>query len=129
MYWYPFGSGTPFGSFLTRYTPVIPQFYQNIYSQEEGIKKILFELDSLATYVNELAENSGSTDLTELKNTVATLGETVTTLQNTVTTLTETLNTVSTTVNTATTELATIKSGSTYNDINTNGFTYKEVTS
>lgn len=46
---------SPYGQFRMHYTPVLPQFYENIYSQEEGIKKILFEMDSMAAYLNKLA--------------------------------------------------------------------------
>ena len=52
----------PYGAF-TKYTPVVPAFYRNIYSQEEGLKKILFELDKLAAYANELANAINSIDL------------------------------------------------------------------
>ena len=45
----------PYGAF-TRYTPAIPAFYRNVYSSEEGIKKILFELCKLSAYANELAD-------------------------------------------------------------------------
>lgn len=48
---------SPYGSFRMRYTPALPQFYENIYSQEEGIKKILYELDSLATFANQVAKD------------------------------------------------------------------------
>ena len=45
----------PFGAF-TDFTPVVPAFYKNVYSPEEAIKKIIYELDKLAAYANEIAE-------------------------------------------------------------------------
>lgn len=60
----------PYGAF-TRYTPSIPEFYRNIYSSEEGLKKILLELSKLAAYANELADAinrlDGSDSQLELK--------------------------------------------------------------
>lgn len=44
----------PYGAF-TKFTPSIPAFYRNVYSEEEGIKKILFELCKLCEYANELS--------------------------------------------------------------------------
>ena len=40
----------------TSFTPSVPQFYQNAYSSEEALKKILFELGRLAAYANDLAD-------------------------------------------------------------------------
>ena len=52
----------PYGAF-TKFTPTVPAFYRNVYSQEEGIKKILFELCKLQAYCNEVAEAINSIDL------------------------------------------------------------------
>lgn len=46
----------PLYNAFTKFTPAVPEFYQNIYSNQEGIKKILFELCKLRAYVNELAD-------------------------------------------------------------------------
>lgn len=51
----------PYGVF-TRFTPTVPDFYRNIYSQEEGIKKILFELCKLSAYANEIADGLNELD-------------------------------------------------------------------
>ena len=45
----------PYSAF-TKFTPSIPAFYQNAYSSEEVLKKILFELCKLADYANDLAK-------------------------------------------------------------------------
>lgn len=50
----------PFRDF-TAFTPSVPAFYNNVYSQEEGIKKILYELDKLAEYANAIAEEVNDT--------------------------------------------------------------------
>ncbi len=60
----------PYGAF-TKYTPVVPAFYRNIYSQEEGLKKILLELDKLAAYANELADAINSIDTSILNRRLA----------------------------------------------------------
>lgn len=66
----------PYGMFRTMYTPVIPQFYRNIYSQEEGIKKILLEIDSICEYLDRLAgelngEEEARNDLAHFVNTLS----------------------------------------------------------
>lgn len=63
----------PFRDFTT-FTPAVPAFYENIYSAEEGIKKILFELERLAEYANAIAEEvNDKTDLERLDRRVAEL--------------------------------------------------------
>ena len=46
----------PFGAF-TQYTPVIPDFYRDVYSLEERDKHICKTLSKLECYVNYLADN------------------------------------------------------------------------
>lgn len=41
----------------TQFTPALPDFYWNVYSAEERVKKICFELDKLCNYANMLADN------------------------------------------------------------------------
>lgn len=66
-----------YGAF-TKYTPSVPDFYRNIYSQEEGLKKILLELDRLAAYANEIAETvNANEDVMRLQRRVARLSEAV----------------------------------------------------
>lgn len=65
----------PYGAF-TRFTPSIPAFYRNVYSTEEGIKRILFELEKLVAYANELADAiNDRTDFERLERRVAMLEE------------------------------------------------------
>lgn len=60
------------------FTPAVPAFYENIYSPEEGIKKILFELSRLADFANEIAaEVNDKTDIVRLDRRVAKLEEAV----------------------------------------------------
>lgn len=44
----------PYGSF-TQYTPALPEFYWNVYSAEQRIKSICFEIDKLVNYSNYLS--------------------------------------------------------------------------
>jgi len=41
----------------THFTPALPNFYWNVYSAEERVKKICFELHKLCDYANMLADN------------------------------------------------------------------------
>ena len=41
----------------TAFTPALPEFYWNVYSAEERIKKICLELHKLCEYSNMLGEN------------------------------------------------------------------------
>ena len=50
----------PFRDF-TALSPSVPAFYNNVYSQEEGIKKILYELGKLAEYANAIADEVNDT--------------------------------------------------------------------
>lgn len=45
----------PYGSY-TAYTPALPQFYWDVYSAEQRIKHICYEIDKLANYANYLAD-------------------------------------------------------------------------
>lgn len=72
----------PFRDF-TMYTPVVPAFYKNIYSPQEGIKKILLELDRLAAYANEIADAvNDDTRYTDLERRVSQLTEDVERIQD-----------------------------------------------
>lgn len=42
---------------FTQFTPALPEFYWNVYSAEERIKKICLELHKLCEYANMLGEN------------------------------------------------------------------------
>lgn len=67
----------PFRDF-TAFTPAVPAFYENVYSPEEGIKKVLFELQKLAAYANEIAEEvNDKSDVVRLDRRVAKLEEAV----------------------------------------------------
>lgn len=46
----------PYSAF-TQYTPALPQFYWDVYSAEQRIKHICFEIDKLASYGTYLAES------------------------------------------------------------------------
>lgn len=46
----------PYGSF-TAYTPALPQFYWDVYSAEQRIKHICFEIDKLIKYADSLGTN------------------------------------------------------------------------
>lgn len=41
----------------TQYTPALPEFYWNVYSSEERIKKLCMQLHKLCEYANMLGEN------------------------------------------------------------------------
>lgn len=41
----------------TQFTPALPDFYWDVYSAEERIKKMCFELHKLCEYVNMLGDN------------------------------------------------------------------------
>lgn len=45
----------PYSSY-TAYTPALPQFYWDVYSAEQRVKHICYELDKLANYANYLAD-------------------------------------------------------------------------
>ena len=45
----------PYGSY-TAYTPALPQFYWDVYSAEQRVKHICYEIDKLANYSNYLAD-------------------------------------------------------------------------
>ena len=45
----------PYGSY-TAYTPALPQFYWDVYSAEQRVKHICYEIDKLANYANYLAD-------------------------------------------------------------------------
>lgn len=45
----------PYGSY-TAYTPALPQFYWDVYSSEQRVKHICYEIDKLANYANYLAD-------------------------------------------------------------------------
>lgn len=46
----------PYGSF-TAYTPALPQFYWDVYSAEQRIKHICYEIDKLIAYADSLGVN------------------------------------------------------------------------
>lgn len=50
----------PYGGFTT-FTPTLPEFYWNVYSSEQRIKHICYELCKLAKYDDYLAEQLGLT--------------------------------------------------------------------
>ena len=50
----------PYGGFTT-YTPTLPEFYWDVYSSEQRIKHICYELCKLAQYDDYLAEQLGLT--------------------------------------------------------------------
>lgn len=47
---------TPFYGW-TQFTPALPEFYWDVYSAEERIKKLCYELQKLVEYSNMLGEN------------------------------------------------------------------------
>ena len=59
---------TPFNAWLS-YTPVIPKFYWNVYSQEERIKYLSMEWDRITHYLIEMCEkiNVDSNAITQLQ--------------------------------------------------------------
>lgn len=46
----------PYGSF-TAYTPALPQFYWDVYSAEQRIKHICYEIDKIIAYADSLGVN------------------------------------------------------------------------
>ncbi len=50
----------PYGAFTT-FTPTLPEFYWDVYSSEQRIKHICYELCKLARYDDYLAEQLGLT--------------------------------------------------------------------
>lgn len=56
-----------------QFTPALPNFYWDVYSAEERVKKICFELDKLCNYANMLADNINidHTLIQELQNALA----------------------------------------------------------
>lgn len=51
----------PYGSY-TAYTPALPQFYWDVYSAEQRVKHICYEIDKLANYANYLADTINKID-------------------------------------------------------------------
>lgn len=58
----------PYGSY-TAYTPALPQFYWDVYSAEQRIKHICYEIDKIIAYANMLGVNINATheDVTKLQ--------------------------------------------------------------
>ena len=58
----------PYGSY-TAYTPALPQFYWDVYSAEQRIKHICFEIDKLINYADSLGVQLNVThdDVAELQ--------------------------------------------------------------
>ena len=50
----------PYGSF-TAYTPALPQFYWDVYSGEQRIKHICYEIEKVIAYANMLGVNLNAT--------------------------------------------------------------------
>lgn len=50
----------PYGSY-TAYTPALPQFYWDVYSAEQRIKHICYEIDKIIAYANMLGINLNAT--------------------------------------------------------------------
>ena len=50
----------PYGSY-TAYTPALPQFYWDVYSAEQRIKHICYEIDKIIAYANMLGVNINAT--------------------------------------------------------------------
>lgn len=50
----------PYGSY-TAYTPALPQFYWDVYSAEQRIKHICYEIDKLINYADVLGVNLNAT--------------------------------------------------------------------
>lgn len=50
----------PYGGF-TKFTPTLPEFYWDVYSSEQRVKHICYELCKLARYDDYLAEQLGLT--------------------------------------------------------------------
>lgn len=58
----------PYGSY-TEYTPALPQFYWDVYSAEQRIKHICFEIDKIINYADSLGVQLNVThdDVAELQ--------------------------------------------------------------
>nr|DAE45672.1 MAG TPA: hypothetical protein [Bacteriophage sp.] len=58
----------PYSAF-TQYTPALPQFYWNVYSAEQRIKHICFEIDKIINYADSLSVQLNVThdDVAELQ--------------------------------------------------------------
>ena len=58
----------PYGSY-TAYTPALPQFYWDVYSAEQRIKHICFEIDKIINYADSLGVQLNIThdDVAELQ--------------------------------------------------------------
>lgn len=50
----------PYGSY-TAYTPALPQFYWDVYSAEQRVKHICYEIDKIIAYANMLGVNINAT--------------------------------------------------------------------
>lgn len=50
----------PYGSY-TAYTPALPQFYWDVYSAEQRVKHICYEIDKLIAYADMLGVNLNAT--------------------------------------------------------------------
>ena len=50
----------PYGSY-TAYTPALPQFYWDVYSAEQRVKHICYEIDKIIAYANMLGININAT--------------------------------------------------------------------
>lgn len=50
----------PYGSY-TAYTPALPQFYWDVYSSEQRVKHICYEIDKIIAYANMLGVNINAT--------------------------------------------------------------------
>ena len=59
----------PYGSY-TAYTPALPQFYWDVYSAEQRVKHICYEIDKIIAYSSYLAELLGKNneDIQELRD-------------------------------------------------------------
>lgn len=59
----------PYGSY-TAYTPALPQFYWDVYSAEQRVKHICYEIDKIIAYASYLAELLGKNneDMQELRD-------------------------------------------------------------
>lgn len=53
-------SVAPYGSF-TAYTPALPQFYWDVYSSEQRIKHMCYEIEKVIAYANMLGVNLNAT--------------------------------------------------------------------
>lgn len=59
----------PYGSY-TAYTPALPQFYWDVYSAEQRVKHICYEIDKITAYASYLAELLGKNneDIQEIRD-------------------------------------------------------------